>query len=212
MKLLRIGCLASHNGTNVQAIIDACSSQRLSAEVVVVISNNSESQVLSRASSSKIPGIHLSSTTHPNPDDLDNAINRTLKEYSVELVVLAGYMKLIGPKVLANYKPRIVNIHPSLLPKYGGEFMYGKRVHEAILKAREKVTGVTIHLVDTEYDRGQIITQSKVEVLKNDTVDSLSARVHKREHRVLVDTIDRIISGKIDLESVADGKKNLHLI
>jgi len=207
MKLLRIGCLASHNGTNVQAIIDACSSQRLSAEVVVVISNNSESQVLRRASRAKIPGVHLSSSTYPSPGDLDNAINRTLREYEAELIVLAGYMKPIGPKVLAAYKPRIVNIHPSLLPKYGGKSMYGQRVHEAVLNSGEKITGITVHIVDREYDRGQIITQSKVEVLGNDSVDSLSARVLNREHSVLVDTIDRIISGKTDLQSIADGKE-----
>ena len=207
MKLLRIGCLASHNGTNVQAVIDACSSQRLSAEVVVVISNNSGSQVLRRASRAKVPSVHLSSSTHPKADDLDNAIQRTLEKHGAELIVLAGYMKPIGPKVLAAYKPRIVNIHPSLLPKYGGKSMFGHRVHEAVLDSGEKITGATVHLVDSEYDRGRIITQSKVEVLQNDSVGSLSTRVLNREHSLLVDTIERIISGKTDLQSIADGKQ-----
>lgn len=207
MKLLRIGCLASHNGTNVQAIINACSSRILPANVVVVISNNSDSHVLRRASRAKIPGEHLSSHTHPRPADLDNAIKLTLQEHGAELIVLAGYVKPIGPKVLAAYKPRIVNIHPSLLPKYGGKSMYGQRVHEAVLASGEKITGITVHLVDSEYDRGHIITQSKVEVLENDTVSTLSARVLKREHSLLVDTIQRIISGETDLQSIADGKQ-----
>ena len=202
MKRLRLGCLASHGGTNLQAIIDATKSGELHADVAVVISNNSTSTALQRAQNEGIPGFHLSESTHPEDGSLDKAILRTLQEYGVEVVVLAGYMKMLGPAVLSRYGGRVLNVHPALLPKFGGKGMYGRRVHEAVLDAGEAISGVTVHLVDAEYDHGPIVAQSEVPVIGGDTVESLGARVLEREHEFLVETLQRVAIGDIDLRGV----------
>lgn len=202
MKNPRLGFLASHGGSNMQAIIDACKEGRLHAQPAVVISNNSESTALERARREGIPGYHLSSATHPDPAELDAAITHTLEEHGVDLVILAGYMKLLGPQTLARYRGRILNIHPALLPKFGGKGLYGKKVHEAVLAAGERVTGVTIHLVDERYDAGPIIAQREVPVMEGDTVDSLADRVLEREHELYAETIEKIVQGEIDLDAV----------
>jgi phosphoribosylglycinamide formyltransferase-1 len=202
MRILRLGFLASHGGSNMQAIIDACKDGRLDAEPAVVISNNSESTALERARREGIPNYHLSSATHRDPAELDAAILRTLEEHGVDLVILAGYMKLLGPRTLARYRGRILNIHPALLPKFGGKGLYGKKVHEAVLAAGERVTGVTIHLVDERYDAGPIVAQSEVPVLDGDTVDSLAARVLQREHQLFAETLQKIAVGEIDLDAI----------
>ena len=199
MEQLRLGFLASHNGTNVQAIIDACRKGLLQAEPRVVISNNSDAEVLERARREGIPRYHLSSKTHPLLEELDRAILDTLESYEVGLVILAGYMRHLGPETLSRYRGYILNIHPALLPKYGGKGMYEKLVHEAVLAAGERTTGVTVHLVDQEYDQGRIIAQCEVPVLQEDTVDSLNARVLEREHEFYTETLQRVSSGDIVL-------------
>lgn len=176
-KKLHIAIFASHAGTNTQAIIDACKRGDLNGEVCAVISNNSNSQVLEKARIAGVPEYHLSNKTHPEDDELDEAICKVLTESGADLVALAGYMKKLGPEVLKHYKGRILNIHPSLLPKYGGKGIYGTHVHEAVIDAGEKTTGVTIHLVEEEYDTGTIIRQCEIEVMEDDTVDTLSKRV-----------------------------------
>ena len=175
MSKLRLGFLASHGGSNVQAIVDACRAGELHAEPRVAISNNSGSEVLRRAAREGVPGFHLSTKTHPRPTDLDAAIEGVLVDHGVELVVLAGYMRMLGPRVLGRYRGRVLNVHPALLPAYGGRGMYGERVHAAVLAAGERVTGVTVHLVDEEYDQGPTVAQAEVPVLKGDTVESLQA-------------------------------------
>ncbi len=199
---LKLGVLASHSGTNLQAIIDACRRGLLDARVCTVISNNSRSGALRRARREGIPCYHLSSVTHPVEEELDSAILRVLESHNVELVALAGYMKRIGPRVLARYDRRILNTHPALLPRFGGEGMYGRFVHEAVLAAGVETTGATIHLVDERYDHGPIVAQREVPVLAGDTVDSLSARVLREEHRLYVETLRRVAGGEIDLDAV----------
>ncbi len=199
MSKLRLGFLASHVGSNVQAIIDACRAGKLHAEPRVVISNNSGSEVLSLAAREGVPGFHLSSKTHPRPADLDAAIEGVLVDHGVELVVLAGYMRMLGPRVLGRYRGRVLNVHPALLPAYGGHGMYGERVHAAVLAAGERVTGVTVHLVDDEYDQGLIVAQAEVPVLEGDTVESLRLRVLRREHELYPQTLQRIATGEIEL-------------
>ena len=135
----------------------------------------------------------------PCLDQLDAEMLRLLRHHQAELVVLAGYMRKLGPKTLSEYHGHVVNIHPALLPKYGGQGMYGKRVHEAVLAAGERETGVTIHLVNEEYDQGPIIAQTRVPVLDTDTVEILSQRVLEVEHRFLVDTLARIVSGELSM-------------
>ena len=147
MSTLHLGFLASHGGSNMQAIIDACVAGRLDAAPCVAISNNSEAVALERARKAGIPGYHISGKTHPG-DVEDQAILRTLRAHDVDTVILAGYMKKLGPLTLQAFRGRILNIHPALLPKFGGQGMYGTRVHEAVLRAGETVTGVTVHVVD----------------------------------------------------------------
>ena len=199
MSKLRLGFLASHGGSNVQAIVDACRAGELHAEPRVAISNNSGSEVLRRAAREGVPGFHLSSKTHPRPGDLDAAIEGVLADHGVDLVVLAGYMRMLGPRVLGRYRGRVLNVHPALLPAYGGRGMYGERVHAAVLAAGERVTGVTVHLVDEEYDQGPILAQAEVPVLEGDTVESLRLRVLRREHELYPETLQRIATGEIEL-------------
>ena len=199
MDFLKLGFFASHEGTNMQAIIDACNDERLDAKPCVVISNNSKSGAIQRANKEGIPYYHLSSKKYPESKDLDKVILEALKAHGVNLVILAGYMKKIGPLTLAAYEGRILNIHPALLPKYGGKGMYGKYVHEVVLASGDKVTGVTIHVVDAIYDHGSIVAQCEMPVLDGDTVETLSQRVLKREHEFFVETLQKISQGKIKL-------------
>jgi phosphoribosylglycinamide formyltransferase-1 len=199
MSLTNLGFLASGRGSNMQAVIDACRSGRLRAQPSVVISNNSRSGAIERARCAGIPSLHLSSATHPDPGDLDRAICDTLAAHGVDLVVLAGYMKRIGPRTLSRYAGSIINIHPALLPRFGGQGMYGIRVHEAVLASGAKETGVTIHLVDAEYDHGPIVAQHRVPVMDGDTPESLAHRVLEQEHRLLVETLIGIVSGSISM-------------
>jgi phosphoribosylglycinamide formyltransferase-1 len=200
MPTLQLGFLASHGGSNMQAILDACKTGRLNASPCVVISNNSESMALQRAKNEGIPHYHISSVTHPGLRE-DQEILQVLRRHSVDTVVLAGYMKMLGPATLRAYRGRILNIHPALLPKYGGKGMYGKRVHEAVLAAGETLTGVSIHVVDERYDTGPIVSQCRVPVHEGDTVDSLAERVLKHEHILYVETLQKIAEGKIILEA-----------
>jgi len=196
---MRIGALASHEGTTLQAVLDATASGRLPATVAVVISNNSASGALRRARAAGVEAVQLSSVTHPDPAALDAAILATLREASADVVLLAGYMKKLGPQTLAAYKGRILNTHPALLPKFGGQGMYGNNVHAAVLAAGETETGVSIHLVDADYDTGAVVAQCRVPVRSDDGVTELAARVQAREREFLIETLDRIATGDLVL-------------
>lgn len=196
---LRLGILASHAGTTMQAILDACASGELDADVRVVIGNNSRSGAMARARSAGIPAIHLSSATHPDETALDRAILAALTDHDVNMVVLAGYMKRLGPLTLSHYAGRVLNTHPALLPKFGGRGMYGDRVHEAVLAAGERVSGATVHVVDGEYDTGPILSQVTVQVLPGDAIATLRDRVREAERLHYVAVLGRIASGDIAL-------------
>ena len=195
----RLGFLVSHGGTNMQAIIDACKEGRLDAVPCVVISNNSGAMALERARREDVPWYHLSQQTHPSAGALDQAMTQVMERHGVNLVVMAGYMLKIGPFLLARYAGRIVNVHPALLPRHGGKGMYGERVHEAVLAAGDEITGVTIHLVDAQYDHGAILAQREAPVLPDDTVESLRQRVLAVEHQLYAETLQRIAIGEINL-------------
>ena len=202
MHKTRLGFLASSRGTNMQAIIDACKTGRLPAQPVVIISNNSDSGALSRARTEGIAGFHLGSRDYPDAEELDQKIVDTLQAHAVEIVILAGYMKKIGFKVLEAYPGRILNIHPALLPKYGGKGMYGMHVHKAVIANGDIESGVTIHVVDSQYDTGPILAQKKVVVESTDTAETLSRKVLAIEHELYVDTLNRILAGEIELPVV----------
>ena len=199
---ISLGILASHGGSNLQAIMDACDNGSLKANVAVVVSNNSGSLAMRRARKSGIPAYHLSSSTHSDDGDLDVAIKNILKKYNVDLIILAGYMKKIGPSVLRTFHNRVINSHPALLPKYGGKGMYGDRVHKAVVKAKSTETGISIHLVDEHYDHGQIISQKIIAVDSAEGVEFVKKKVQKHEHRFWVTTLNKIQKGEIDLDNV----------
>ncbi len=189
---MRLGILASHHGTNFQAVIDACQCGNLAAEVAVAISNNSQSGALVRARAANIPTVHLSSRTHPQAEALDEALLSALTDHQVDLVVMLGYMKKLGSRTLQHFQGRIINIHPSLLPKYGGQGMFGLNVHKAVLESADTETGVTVHYADEHYDTGQMITQVRIQVMPDDSPESLAARVLRQEHKLLVNTLKQL--------------------
>ncbi len=190
---MRIGVLASHEGSVLQAILDACNATnpdaRLCARVSVVVSNNSESGAIRRAREAGIQAVHLSSATHPDAHALDRAIVQCLDEADVDLVVLAGYMKRLGPAMLARFKDRMINTHPALLPKFGGTGFFGRRVHEAVIDAGERESGATVHWVTGEYDSGPIIAQVRVQIAAGETAESLETKVKAAERTLLIDTL-----------------------
>lgn len=196
---MNIAVFASYGGSDLQAIIDGCKNNQINARVAVVISNNGDSMALQRAEAEGIPAYHLSAKKFGNEEALAAKILEILVRYNVEMIFLAGYMKMLHISVLEKYNNRIFNIHPALLPKFGGRGMYGMNVHKAVIEAKESETGVTIHRVNAEYDSGEIVAQTKVPVLENDTPEILAARVLDREHEFLVEVIVDIADGKIKL-------------
>lgn len=200
--MLRIGVLASHEGTTLQAIIDACAQGRIDGRVVAVISNNSGSGALRRAATAGIETFHLSSATHSSSDSLDAAICDALQRAHAEVIFLAGYMKRLGPTTLARFPARILNTHPALLPRFGGQGMFGDRVYEAVLAAGESESGASVHLVDAEYDTGAVVRQERVPVLPGDSVESLKARVQACEREAVIKTLAAIATGELVLERV----------
>lgn len=196
---MNIGILASGGGTVLQAVIDASAGPHPELCPCIVISNNSGSGAMERAARHGIERRHLSGHTHPEPEALDRAIADALSNSDAELVFLAGYMKKLGPVTLGRFAGRIVNTHPSLLPKFGGRGMYGDRVHRAVLEADEPTSGVSVHLVDAGYDTGPVVARAEVEVATGDTVETLSERVRARERALVVETLVAIASGRITL-------------
>lgn len=196
---MNIAVFASHGGSDLQAIIDGCKDRRINATVAVVISNNENSMALERAAKENIPSYHLSAKKFGSEETLAREILGVLLQYNVDLIFLAGYMRLLHISILQKYHNRIFNIHPALLPKYGGKGMYGMNVHNAVIAAQERETGITIHRVNAEYDSGEIVAQTKVPVQQEDTAETLAARVLEREHEFLVEVISEIVRGNIAL-------------
>jgi phosphoribosylglycinamide formyltransferase-1 len=198
----RLGFLASHNGSNMRAIVAACRGGKLDAEPALLIGNNRDSGAIAWADLQGVPWRHLSATKLGSEAVLDQAIADELRAAKVDLVILAGYMRKLGPRTLAAYARRILNVHPALLPKFGGRGMYGKHVHEAVLKSGDQVSGVTIHIVDAEYDHGPVVAQAEVPVEPGDTPESLAQRVQAKEQELYPQVLRRIIAGDIDLDKL----------
>lgn len=177
---------ASGNGSTLQSIIDSITNNSLNAKINLVVSDNSNAYALKRAENSNIETYIIKSKKF-NERDLE--LSNILSKYDIDLIVLAGYLKMIGPKLLKKYK--IINTHPSLLPKFGGKGMHGMNVHEAVIAANEKVSGATIHFVNQEYDKGTIISQIKVDVLPTDTPETLSQKVQAAEKIQLIDVLNK---------------------
>ena len=196
---MNLAVFASHGGSDLQAIIDGCKQDKLNAKVALVISNNGDSMALERAKNENIPAYHMSAKKYGSEDVLADELLKVLFEYNIDMIFLAGYMRMLHVSILTKYNNRVFNIHPAMLPKFGGRGMYGMNVHTAVIDAKETETGVTIHRVNAEYDSGDIVAQTKVAVLPNDTPESLATRVLEREHTFLVEVISKIIDGEIAL-------------
>ena len=191
-----IAVLASHGGSILQAVMDACAEGALRAEVSLVISNNSGALALRRAANAGIATAHLSGRTHRNPQDLDAAIRTALQQANADWVLLAGYMKKLGPQTLSTFHRRILNAHPALLPKHGGRGFYGRYVHQAVVDAGDAETGATVHFVDADYDTGPIVAQTRVPVTSKDRVEDVEERVRAVERGLVVQTLAHLIASR----------------
>jgi phosphoribosylglycinamide formyltransferase-1 len=186
--------MVSGGGTNLQAVMDAVEKGEIrDAEIVLVISGKNDAYALRRAEKRGVPTFIAGKTEWPDPVRREEAIVKALKQAKTDLVVLAGYMDILPPSVVHAYAGRIINIHPSLIPKFCGLGFYGKRVHQAAIDAGETESGATVHFVDEGVDTGPIILQRKTPVLPDDTADTLAARVLKIEHQILVEAIRKVL-------------------
>lgn len=193
MSGLRLGVLVSGGGTNLQSIIDAVEQGKLDSELVCVVSNKEQAYGLERARQHHIPAYFI----NPKEADYDEKLLQLMQTEKVDLIVLAGYLKIVDEKLIKAYHKRIINIHPALLPKFGGKGYYGIHVHEAVLKAGEKESGATVHYVDEGVDTGEIIIQRSLPVLSEDTPETLQQRILDQiEHKILVEAIRLLEGGK----------------
>ena len=191
---MKISFLASHGGSSARAIIQAMTGGELDAEPGILITNNLDSNIYTWCKAIQFPVYHVSSKTHTDPTAEDLAILTLLQEAETDIVVCSGYMKMIGLETLAGFENRILNIHPALLPLYGGVGMYGDKVHATVLAAGDAESGATVHIVTEHYDEGPVIGQSQVDVLPDDTVDSLRQRVQETEPELYIECLKRFLT------------------
>lgn len=199
--MVKIGVLVSGGGTNLQALLDAQKRGEIpDGEITLVIASRKKAYALERAREAGVPALALPRRDYENPADYDAALLTALQEAGVELVVLAGFLCVLGEKMLKGYEGRIVNVHPSLIPAFCGDGFYGLHVHEAALERGVKVTGATVHLVNEVTDGGPILLQKAVEVLEGDTPESLQKRVMEQAEWVLLPKAVSMLCQKIEKE------------
>jgi phosphoribosylglycinamide formyltransferase 1 len=191
----KIGVLISGGGTNLQAIIDSCESGILkdTGEVAAVISNRAGAFGLERAKKHNIPAVFIDPKRSDNSKIYCAELTKEFKKYKVDLICLAGFLSKLEKNFVKEFKGRILNIHPALLPKFGGKGMYGHHVHEAVIAAGDSCSGATVHWVDEEYDHGNIVKQGKVPVFGIDTPETLAKRVLEVEHEIYPEAIKSVI-------------------
>jgi phosphoribosylglycinamide formyltransferase-1 len=194
---LKLGFLASGNGSSARAIIAAIQAGELAAEVRLLVSNNRNAPALRYAAEQGVPALLV--PTQADPAAADARLVEATITHGVELVILSGYLRQLGPRVLQRFEGRILNIHPGPLPQFGGHGMYGRRVHEAVIAAGVPESGIVIHLVDAGYDRGPVIARRSVPVEPGDTAETLEARVTALEPAFFVETLGRIAEGSLKL-------------
>lgn len=190
----RLLALISGGGTNLQAVLDAIDRGELDAIVLGVISSNSSAGGLLRAQKKGIPTYVCSKSDYSCLEERDQEILKIAKIHDVDYILLLGYLGILTPTLVNAYKKRIINIHPSLLPKFGGKGFFGVKVHEEVIKAGEKITGATVHYVDEGTDTGEIIMQKSIEVLPGDTPESLQKRVLQIEHILLIEALKKVFN------------------
>ena len=190
---MNIAVFASHGGSDLQAIIDGCKSNKIGANVSVVISNNGSSMALQRAKNEGIPSYHLSAKKFGSEELLAEKILEVLSKYQIDMIFLAGYMRMLHISILEKYNNRIFNIHPALLPKFGGKGMYGDNVHKAVVENKETESGITIHFLNERFDEGEHIAQYKCEVLPTDSPDDVATKVHALEYEWYPKVIEKVL-------------------
>lgn len=190
----KIGILASYNGSGFETIQKAIIENKLNAKIVVVITNNTNAGILEKAESYNIPYFIINDKRYPG-QNIDDKIARLLLEFGCDYIFLSGYMKKIESNLLTTFPNKIINTHPALLPSiYGGKGMYGRFVHEAVIKNKEKKSGVTIHYIDEVYDEGEIILTKELEITDNETVDSLEDKIKELESIAIIEAFEKLLA------------------
>ena len=184
----RIAIFASGSGSNAQKIVEHFSGDG-AIEVSLILTNNEKAYVLQRAAETGVPAYVFDRELFYN----SNKVHDILKEIGIDFIVLAGFVWLVPLDILRSWPNRIVNIHPALLPKFGGKGMFGDKVHQAVIEAKEKETGISIHYVNEKYDEGEIIFQEQFEILADDTPDSIAERIHILEHKHFPKVIEKLV-------------------
>ncbi len=199
MSRLRIAFFVSGNGTLFETIATRCQSGELNAEPVLLISSSSKAPALDRAHRLGVPAVVMRRADHASDHAFSSASLTILADQRVNFICLAGYLKLIPPDVVAAYRNRMTNIHPALLPAFGGHGMYGHRVHEAVIEYGSRISGATVHLVDDQYDHGPIVLQRALFVHPDDNADTLAERVHAIEHDLYADAVRLFADDRIEI-------------
>ncbi|MBI5554572.1 MAG: phosphoribosylglycinamide formyltransferase [Elusimicrobia bacterium] len=197
--MLKIGVLVSGNGSNLQAIIDAIRRKKIRAEISIVISSKADAYALTRAGKYQIPTLYMNPKIYPDRDSYTCAITDELKKKGVGLVCLAGFMSILTPYFAQSFPWQTINIHPALLPAFGGVGMYGHHVHEAVLRSGAKYSGCTVHFVDEGCDTGPIILQQAVKVQDDETAETLAKRILKYEHKIYPLAIKYFAAGQLQV-------------
>jgi formyltetrahydrofolate-dependent phosphoribosylglycinamide formyltransferase len=201
VRKLRLAFFVSGNGTLFETIATRCQSGDIDAEPALLISSSANAPALERAARLNVPHVALRSKDFPTPEAFEQAMLAALQQHGVNFVCLAGYLKLVPAVVVRDFHQRMLNIHPALLPAFGGAGMYGRHVHEAVLDYGARISGATVHLVDEAYDRGPIVLQRAVFVRPDDTPESLAARVHDIEHDLYAEAVRLFAQDRIHIEN-----------
>jgi phosphoribosylglycinamide formyltransferase-1 len=194
---LRLGFLVSGNGSSAMAVIRAIRQGRLAAEARLLVSNKRDAPALSAAAEAGVPTLCL--PTQKEPAEADRRLAEAMQKSGVQLIVLSGYLRKLGPEILGRYSGRILNIHPGPLPQFGGQGMYGRRVHEAVISSGARESAIVIHAVDEEYDHGPEVARRAVPIRPGESAEALEGRVKALEPEFFVDTLIAIAEGRLDL-------------
>ena len=197
----KIAVFVSGGGSNFMAIHHQIQKREIPGEIVLVISNNPNCGAIEYANENSISHVIINETRYPSPHTLNELLTNTCSNAEINLICLAGYMKMLPPAFVKQYENKILNIHPGLLPEFGGKGFFGMRVHEAVINSGKRESGATVHFVDEIYDHGPIILQKKVEVLETDTAESLAARILKLEHELFPEVVKAFCENKIIMEN-----------
>ena len=197
----KIAVFVSGGGSNFMAIHHQIKQGKIPGEIVLVISNNPNCGAIEYANENSISHVIINETRYPNPHTRNELLTATCVKAEIDLICLAGYMKMLPPAIVKEYENKILNIHPGLLPEFGGKGFFGMRVHEAVIESGKRESGATVHFVDEIYDHGPIIAQKKVEILESDTAESVAAKVLKLEHELFPEVVKAFCEDRIMIEN-----------